>query len=77
MGFSLPLLYYFNIWPTKWMYLHPMQAPLTLMQAAFEPLPFWQILYGIFYSLLWIAIGWMIVQRTYHNFVVTKQGVKR
>lgn len=76
MGFSLPMLYYFNIWPKKWMFLHPMQAPLILMQAAFEPLPFWQVLYGIGYSLLWIGIGCFVTRRTYHNFVVTKQGVK-
>ena len=77
MGFSLPLLYYFNIWPTAWMFLHPIQAPLVLMQSAFETLPVWQIAYGIGYSLLWIWVGWYMTQRAYHHFVVTKQGVKR
>ncbi|MBI9047066.1 MAG: ABC transporter permease [Anaerolineaceae bacterium] len=76
MGFSLPLLYYFNIWTTNWMFLHPLQAPLVLMQSAFESLPAWQIIYGILYSLVWIFIGYLITQRTYHRFVVTKQGVK-
>ncbi len=77
IGFSLPLLYYFDIWRSNWMFLHPLQAPLVLMQSAFESLPVWQILYGILYSLVWIGIGYRVTQRAYHRFVVTKQGVKR
>lgn len=77
IGFSLPLLYYFDLWPSPWLFLIPTQAPLVLMQSAFESLPLWQMAYGIGYSLLWIGIGWYLTQRTYHRFVVTKQGVKR
>ncbi len=77
MGFSLPLLYYFNLWRSWVMFLHPLQAPLVLMQAAFEPLPAWQIVYGMGYALLWAGIAYYASCRAFHRFVITKQGVKR
>ena len=77
MGFSLPLLYYFDVWRNWVMFLHPLQAPLVLMQAAFEPLPAWQIIYGLVYSLVWIAITYIITHRAFYRFVVTKEGVRK
>ena len=77
MGFSLPLLYYFDVWRSWLMYLHPLQAPLVLMQGAFEQLPTWQIIYGVLYSLLWIGITYTITHRAFHRFIVTKEGVKK
>jgi fluoroquinolone transport system permease protein len=75
--FSLPLLYYFNIWRSWIMFLHPLQAPLILMQAAFETLPAWQVIYGLAYGLLWIAITYRLAIRSFHRFVIVKQGVRR
>lgn len=77
MGFSLPLLYYFDLWRSWVMFLHPLQAPLVLMQAAFEPLPEWQIVYGVLYSLLWVGIVYALSQRAFHRFVIAKAGVRR
>lgn len=77
MGFSLPLLYYFDLWRSWVMFLHPLQAPLVLMQAAFEPLPAWQIVYGVLYSLLWVGIVYALSQRAFHRFVIAKAGVRR
>lgn len=77
MGFSLPLLDYFDLAPSGWMFLHPLQAPLVLMQAAFESLPAWQIAYGFLYSLLWIGIGAKVGLDAFHRFVIIKAGVRR
>lgn len=77
MGFSLPLLYYFDIWRSWIMFLHPLQAILILIQSAFMSVPVWQIVYGIGYSLLWTAIALVVSLRVFHRFVVTKEGVRR
>jgi fluoroquinolone transport system permease protein len=74
--FSLPLLYHFNLWKSWVMFFHPLQAPLVLMQAAFESSPAWQIAYGISYSLLWAGIAYNFSRRAFHRFVVSKEGVK-
>lgn len=75
-GFSLPLLYYFEIWTSWLMFLHPLQAPLLLLQAAFQPIPAWQVIYGVLYSCVWIAIGLVVSLRAFDRFIVRKEGVR-
>ncbi len=77
MGFSLPLLYYFDIWRSWIMFLHPLQAILILLQSAFAPVPAWQIVYGITYSILWTGIVLWLSLRTFQRFVVTKEGAHK
>ncbi len=77
VGFSLPLLHYFDLWQHWSLYLHPMQAPLILIRAAYQPLPAWQIAYGILYASLWVAVGYLVSQRAFYRFVVTKEGVRK
>jgi len=77
MAYSLPMLNYFDIWRNPIMFLHPMQAPLILMQAAFEPVPFWQIVYGILYAALWVGVAFYGSQRAFMRFVVRKEGRRR
>ncbi|WP_298482472.1 ABC transporter permease [uncultured Chloroflexus sp.] len=77
MGFSLPLLYYFDIWRSWVMFLHPLQAVVILIQAAFRSVPVWQIVYGIVYAILWMGIIMWLSLRAFHRFVVTKEGVRR
>lgn len=74
--FSLPLLHFFEIWTSWILYLHPLQAPLILMQAAFEPLQGWQIAYGFLYSLVWVGVAYLLARRAFRNFVIRKQGVR-
>jgi fluoroquinolone transport system permease protein len=74
--FSLPLLYYFGLWQHWIFYLHPLQAPLVLMQAAFEPVAAWQIVYGLLYGTLWLAVVYWLSQRAFHRFVIAKEGTK-
>jgi fluoroquinolone transport system permease protein len=76
LGFSLPLLYYFDLWRSWVLFLHPIQGPLLLMQAAFETIPAWQIAYGVLYALLWTGLAYIFGQRAFYRFVVTKEGLK-
>jgi fluoroquinolone transport system permease protein len=77
MGFSLPLLYYFNIWRHWVMFIHPLQAILILIQSAFTSVPAWQVVYGVAYSILWTGIALFVSLRTFQRFVVIKEGVRR
>ena len=77
MGFSLPLLYYFDIWRSWIMFLHPLQAILILLQSAFTSVPTWQIIYGFAYSILWTGILMTLSLRAFRKFVVVKEGVRR
>jgi fluoroquinolone transport system permease protein len=73
----VPLLYYFDIWRSWIMFLHPLQAILILLQSAFASVPAWQVVYGIVYSILWTGILLWLSLRTFHRFVVTKEGVRK
>jgi len=77
MGFSLPLLYYFDIWRHWVMFIHPLQAILILIQSSFTSVPTWQVIYGIAYSILWTGILMWLSLRTFHRFVITKEGVRK
>lgn len=74
--YSLPLLHYFNIWPTPLMYLHPIQPQLVLLKAAFTTTPAWEVVYGIVYSLVVLAVAFYFSQRAFYRFVVSKEGVR-
>jgi fluoroquinolone transport system permease protein len=75
LGFSLPLLYYFDIWRSWIMFLHPLQGIFVLLQAAFASVSAWQIVYGIVYSILWTGILMWLSLSAFHKFVVIKEGV--
>lgn len=77
MGFSLPLLWYFDLWKHWIMFLHPLQAPLLLMRAAYHPAEPWQLLYGVGYAGLWVAVGYFVSKRTFHRFIVAKEGSRK
>jgi len=77
MGFSLPLLSYFDLWQHWSLYLHPMQAPLILLQAAHTTVAPWQILYGVLYAGLWVGVGYLVSQRAFYRFVIAKEGVRK
>ena len=72
----LPLATYMAGWSHWLLYLHPMQATLTLMEGAWQSLPWWLIIYCLVYPALWIALATRLSVRTFHRFVITKQGVK-
>jgi fluoroquinolone transport system permease protein len=57
-------------------YLHPVQAPLLLMKAAFQPVAMWQMVYGVMYSAVWIGLAYAWSQHAFYRFVILKQGVR-
>ena len=71
---SLPLLHYFEIWNTWLMYLHPLQAPLVLLKAAFGPIEPWQWAYGVLYSILWSAVLLHVNRRVFDRFIIAREG---
>ncbi len=73
----LPLATYLAGWFNPLLYLHPVQAPLTLFQAAWQTLPVWEILYGLLYGLIWVGLLFHAARKAFYRFVIAKQGAKR
>lgn len=71
---SLPLIDYLGLWQSWLFYVHPIQAPLLLLRAAFQPLATWQLIYGVLYSALWIGLMYLASQRAFDRFVVGREG---
>lgn len=69
---SLPLLHYFDVWRNWLFYVHPIQAPLVLLQAAFRPTSTAELIYGVLYAALWVAMTFAFCLRSFHRFVITK-----
>jgi fluoroquinolone transport system permease protein len=72
----LPLLDYLGIWPSWLFYLHPMQAALLLLRAAFGPIEAWQWLYAVGYGLVWAAGAYVICRRAFDRHVIAREGVR-
>ncbi len=71
---SLPVLPYLAGWEHWLLYLHPLQAPLVLLRAAFFSAPLWEVVYGIVYSAVWIMIAQRWAERVFRRFVVADAG---
>lgn len=74
--FSIPLLDYFGLVESWLIYLHPMQAPLSLMKAAFISVPTWEIIYGLLYGAVGSLLTYLWAQRAFYQFVILKEGVR-
>lgn len=70
----LPVLHYIGLWPGGWMYLHPFQAPLVMLKAAFFPIETWQWVYALGYSALWVWVGFAWSRRSFRRFVAASAG---
>jgi fluoroquinolone transport system permease protein len=71
---SLPLVDYLGLWRSWLFYLHPIQAPLLLLRAAFQPLAPWQLVYGVLYGALWIGLMYLAGRRAFDRFVIEREG---
>ncbi len=71
---QLPMIDYFELWQNWIFYLHPMQAPLLLLKAAFLPIPRWEAVYGILYSALWTGLLMKWSRGAFRRFVITREG---
>ncbi|MCD1293883.1 ABC transporter [Methanocella sp. CWC-04] len=73
-AFMIPLLDYLKVLESPLFYLHPMQAPLILMKAAFVPVETWQLAYGVLYSLVWIVVAFVLSKRAFNKHIVNRIG---
>jgi fluoroquinolone transport system permease protein len=70
IGLSLPFIDYFGLWRSPLFYLHPLQAPLLLLQAAFQPVARGQVVYGLLYSALWLGIAYLATRHAFDRFII-------
>lgn len=66
----LPLLPYLGGWDHPLLYAHPLGAALLVTRAAWEPLAWWQIGFGVGYALLWVGIGFWTAGRAWRRFMI-------
>lgn len=69
-GLWIPLLTYLARWDHWLLYLHPLRAPLLLVEAAFEPVPAWQVVYGFVYASLWIVGLYVWSKGSFQRWIV-------
>jgi fluoroquinolone transport system permease protein len=70
----VPLGPYFGVGPWWLGYLHPVQAPLLLLQGAFLPVEPWQVAYSIVFGAASIAVLHRLCERAFARFVVARAG---
>lgn len=70
----LPLFPLFGVAEGAWVYLHPVQAPLSLLQAAFGPVPAGELAYGAAASAAWVFIFWAAARRAFARRVAAAAG---
>ncbi|MDX1415124.1 MAG: hypothetical protein R3293_13085, partial [Candidatus Promineifilaceae bacterium] len=73
----LPLVAYLAGWQSPLLYLHPLQASLLILEAAWQSQPAVQLLYALTYDLLWIWLLFHAARRAFYQFVIVKQGVAK
>jgi fluoroquinolone transport system permease protein len=79
MLLSLPVAPFFGLklpWLVWLLYLHPLQAPLVMIQAAFQPVQIWQILYAFSYSALMLTLIYSLALKAFGRFVILGEGVR-
>lgn len=60
----ITILFNYRGWPV---FLHPMQAPLLLLQAGFAPQPAWTLIYSLLYGGLWCGLLFILCQSTFRR----------
>lgn len=66
----MPLIAALAQWRHWLLYLHPMSAPLVLLEAAFGPVNPWLVAYGFVYSALWIAALVFLSRRAFQRWII-------
>lgn len=69
---QLPFLQLTGLAPSFLWYLIPTMAPAVLMQAAFQPVAAWELVYGVGYSLLWIVLLFTLARRAFERHIVLR-----
>ncbi len=73
---QLPFVPYFGLWESWIWYLWPTAAPLALLESAFRPIPRWEVVYGMVYSVISCVLLFALAQRTFHRFVIKREGIR-
>lgn len=71
---QLPLIHYFQIWPSWLFYLVPSQPGMILLQAAFDAVDTWELLYAVLYALVLTGLAMVWALRTFERAVVRRAG---
>lgn len=71
LAFIPPFLSYVGL-EGIWLYLHPLQAPLILLEGAFTGIGMGPLLYGVLYSGLWIVVFFVLARRAFIRFLVAE-----
>ncbi len=77
LGLSFPpLLDMFGLFENPLFYLWPTQASFILFDGVFQTvsLELWEILYGIFYQLLWIIVLYILAKKAFYEYIIVKGG---
>jgi fluoroquinolone transport system permease protein len=67
---QLPLLNYFDLWPSPLWWIMPTQGALWVLTSAFQPVEPWQLAFGSLYVIYWLAIGCIWAVRRFERFTV-------
>lgn len=76
LGSLPPLLYAAGVYDHWLFWLHPLQAPLILLRAAFTDVPAWQIAYGLVYGPVSVGIVFCLSLRVFRRFVIRREGTR-
>jgi fluoroquinolone transport system permease protein len=74
LAFLPPFFDDLGLWNSKISYLHPLQAPLLLTRAAFQPISAGQWLYALPCAGLWIGLFFLWSRRIFGGFVISTEG---
>ena len=70
--FVPPFLSYFNLIGSWLIYLHPIQGPLLLTQAAFGTIEAWQWVYSALSSIVSVGVVFFFSRRMFERFVTSE-----
>jgi len=71
-----PLLHLFGLFENPVFYLWPTQASFILFDGVFQTvnLELWEILYGVFYQILWIVVLYVLAKKAFYEYIIMKGG---
>ena len=70
----LPLLPHFGVMSRVPFLVHPVEPPLALMRAAYEPAGGPELVYAVAGALAWLAISYVWARRQFGRFIVRAAG---
>jgi fluoroquinolone transport system permease protein len=70
---QLPLLGYFDFFPSRLWWLLPSQGALWFLESAVRPVPGIRLALGGLYSLLWIALLWRWAVSRFERYIVRQE----